>query len=502
MGAVKKSLATWIRLLCVSLCVLCVFVVKVSLAHAHPVPQRKHDRDVVVHVKPTEVVVNYRLEVDDFTVVFVDLPGVIEDGELAKLNKPQDFYAAYARCYNPILADNLVAKLDGKELQFVPVKNKKPTHETLDSNSIRFDFEFHAAWEPTAGEEHRFKFQEANFNLEAGMLRLSVVAEPGITLTEKTEPDEALKKKAPADLRPGDDYRLRTTTATFRLGETPPTPPAEQPPPPAEAHEDWSSLKGLLALEPTTVLEWVVMLAVAVVLGSAHALTPGHGKTLVAAYLVGERGTLGHALILGLVTTVTHTGAVMVIAALLWWSFPKGAPPEVENVLGLAGGLLIAGLGFWILLRRLSGQADHVHIGGGHHHDHDEDAAVESGKPRGVSWRDLIVLGVSGGIVPCFDAIALLGLAIACNRLYLALPLLLAFSAGLAGVLIAIGVAVVAGKKAAQAGLGDTPGLTRAFRVLSIVGAVMVIGLGLWLCKQSLANGAPAPSPPSAESSP
>src|SRR5439155_27187441 len=105
--------------------------------------------------------------------------------------------------------------------------------------------------------------------------------------------------------------------------------------------------------------------------GAVHALTPGHGKTLVAAYLVGERGTVWHALLLGLVATLTHTGAVLLLAALLPLLFPQAVPAQVQGVLGFVGGLLIAGMGAWLLLRRLSGQADHFHLPGtGHHHLH------------------------------------------------------------------------------------------------------------------------------------
>src|SRR5262249_19119042 len=118
-----------------------------------------------------------------------------------------------------------------------------------------------------------------------------------------------------------------------------------------------------------------VLLVLAAFFGALHALTPGHGKTLVAAYLVGERGTVWHAILLGVVTTLTHTGAVLVLAAVLPWLFPQVVPEQIQRVLGLAGGLLIAGFGFWLLLRRLSGKADHIHIGGHghHHHDHDHD---------------------------------------------------------------------------------------------------------------------------------
>src|SRR5262249_26322584 len=126
--------------------------------------------------------------------------------------------------------------------------------------------------------------------------------------------------------------------------------------------------------------------------------------------------------------------------------FPNAVPADVQSSLGLIGGLLVAGLGFWLLLRRLSGGPDHVHLGGSGHHQHETTSHLHpsSAPPgHGVGGWVLLVLGISGGIVPCWAAVPMLVFARSALGLGLALPLLLAFSAGLAGVLIAIGVAVV-----------------------------------------------------------
>jgi ABC-type nickel/cobalt efflux system permease component RcnA len=257
-----------------------------------------------------------------------------------------------------------------------------------------------------------------------------------------------------------------------------------------------------------------MMLLLAAGFGAAHALTPGHGKTLVAAYLVGQRGTVWHALLLGMVTTLTHTGVVLVLAAALQLFFPHGMTEQtqrdVDTALGLVGGLLIAGLGVWLLLRRLSGQADHFHLPGHshhhhHHHDgahshdhadhyHDEHGHTHPLPQDGGAWG-LVVLGIHGGIVPCWDAVILLLAAVAMNLLWLALPLLLAFSAGLAGVLILIGILVVKARGLAGARWGEN----RLFRMLPLLSALVIIGLGLWLCYDRVhARAAPASSAMSA----
>jgi ABC-type nickel/cobalt efflux system permease component RcnA len=270
-------------------------------------------------------------------------------------------------------------------------------------------------------------------------------------------------------------------------------PGSVEPPNNARTHSGRHSLLALL-LDSQKGLFALLMLAAG--FGAAHALTPGHGKTLVAAYLVGERGTIWQALVLGLVTTLTHTGVVLVLAGVLFFLYPRAVPGQVQSLFGLTGGLLIAGLGFWLLLRRLSGGADHVHIGGhGHHHHHhpyghdhadhyhDESGAHPLPSTRAaVGWWGLIVLGMSGGIVPCWDAIVMLGLAISAQRLWLGLPLLLAFSAGLALVLIIIGMAVVSIKGFAASRWGNG----KLMRTLPLASAVLVMSMGLWLCYESI----------------
>jgi ABC-type nickel/cobalt efflux system permease component RcnA len=260
--------------------------------------------------------------------------------------------------------------------------------------------------------------------------------------------------------------------------------------PAASVAEDEAYPSGLLDLFDAQQYSFPVLLLVAAVLGAAHALTPGHGKTLVAAYLVGERGTVLHALVLGLVTTLTHTSVVIILALVLFLvPMDEAMRQAVQSGLGLSMGLVVVCLGFWLLLQRASGRADHVHIGGhghhhhGHHHHdhthadhhHDEHGNVV---PQAVGWWGLIILGMSGGIVPCWDAIALLMVAIAGNLIHLALPLVLAFSAGLAGVLVAIGILVVKVKGFATSHTGDGT-LTRW---LPIVSAVLLVGIGFWLC--------------------
>ncbi|HEY1378413.1 MAG TPA: hypothetical protein VGF55_16560 [Gemmataceae bacterium] len=452
-------------------------------AAAHPVPNDAHFRTVTVCLRPTELCVRYRLELDQFTTVYKDSRGLIADAEVKRFNTPSAFYGEFTRRLGPLLADQLDAVLNGQPLTLRCVEQRFEVGDHLTC-----DFLFQTDWSPAAGADHRLEFHDRTYDREQGRVRLSLDEDEAINVRRRTVPSSLLQSRAPTDLRPGDDDRLRMIGATFRVGGPTATGPAADQVavgrPRAEPPKRESAHSTLLALldAPHGI---GVLLLLATLFGAAHALTPGHGKTLVAAYLVGERGTVWHALALGLTTTITHTGAVLVLAAgLLWW-FPDAVPAQVQTILGFAGGLLIAGLGLWLLLKRLSGGADHVH-GPGAGHVHNADGTITVIKPpEPAGWGRLVLLGISGGIVPCWDAIAMLGFAIAAQRLWLGLPLLLAFSAGLAAVLVLIGIAVVY----AQGRIGARWSESRVWRMLPVASAAVLVVLGLWLCRDSLTPG-------------
>ena len=431
--------------------------------------------------------VDYSLEVGPETAGKDLLPE-----EIAKLTDWKEFYPAYLLHQKTALPAGLDARLDGKPLTFTCVES----HFDIPGNL--YTFRFTAPWELEPGATHHFTFREANYEQDDfSGLRLQLTADDSLQLANVVAPSERLKARPGSYRKPGDDKLLRNASADVRVAESAAAAPAvvqapDEPPAPVTAPSQPSTLMHLL-LDMRQ--GWGVLLVLAALFGAAHALTPGHGKTLVAAYLVGERGTVGHAVLLGVTTTLTHTSAVLVIAGLLPLLFPNAPPADVQRLLELAGGLLVAGLGVFLLNRRLTGGHDHIHIGGGHHHHHGHDhdhshEAPDHGAttvlaPK-VGWWRLIVLGVSGGIVPCWDAIAMLGLAISAHRLWLGLPLLLAFSAGLAGVLVAIGVGVVYAHHYAGKHLGGTERFRPLFRALPLVSAIFITLIGLWLCYSSM----------------
>lgn len=255
---------------------------------------------------------------------------------------------------------------------------------------------------------------------------------------------------------------------------------------------------------------WMIAagLGIAFILGAAHALTPGHGKTIVAAYLVGSRGTLKHAAFLGGMVTFTHTVSVFLLGLATLFLFQFVVPQNVTQVLGAVSGLSIVAIGGWMLYKRLNGSGhphshahahdhhhdhehehahSHVHADEHHHHDpvHDHDHGHAHGHshiPEEISWSGLVTLGASGGLVPCESALVLLLTAIALRRVGLGLMLLVSFSLGLALVLMAIGVLVIYAKNLLPSSGGRSPW----FRWLPVASAAVVMVLGVLMTGVSL----------------
>ena len=249
----------------------------------------------------------------------------------------------------------------------------------------------------------------------------------------------------------------------------------------------------------------LVAMAVAVGLGAFHALEPGHGKTVVAAYLVGSRGTAWHALMLGLIVTVTHTAGVYVLGAVTLFASHYIVPERLYPWLGVTSGLIIAGLGLSLFLRRYAG-SDHPHSHAhahGHAHTHVTimitPMTMGSNIPTRTTitrtiinirrqqsrCRELLALGVTGGIVPCPAALVVLLSALSLNRVGFGLLLIVAFSIGLAAVLIAIGILMVYAHRLMERFQGDGVLITRW---LPLTSAAAMTGFGLAIVVQALVS--------------
>jgi nickel/cobalt transporter (NicO) family protein len=209
---------------------------------------------------------------------------------------------------------------------------------------------------------------------------------------------------------------------------------------------------------------WVVLasLGLALFWGAAHALSPGHGKSLVTAYLVGRRGTPRHAVLVGLIVTVTHTVGVFGFGLVTLLLSQFVVPDHLYPWLNLASGLLVVGIGASVLRARWRhGRAD----ARGNHHDPDHD----------LSSRSLLAVGVSGGLLPCPSALVVLLAAVSLHRLAYGLVLIVAFSIGLAATITGIGVVAVLAKNA----LARLSFEGRVLRLLPAASAAAILAVGL-----------------------
>lgn len=251
--------------------------------------------------------------------------------------------------------------------------------------------------------------------------------------------------------------------------------------------EQLTALLGRGDLSPLAIL---LSLVLAGGLGALHALSPGHGKTVMAAYLVGSRGSARHAVVLGLIVTAAHTVGVVSLALVTLLAADNLPPERLYPVLGLSSGAIVIGIGLYLLTARwraLTAARRHAlaHAHGdehrhGEHHGHDHIPAGSN-----LSWRALFSLGLAGGLVPSASALLLLLGAIAAGQPAYGLALAIAFGAGMAVVLSGIGILMVRASRLVQL-VPQLGGLARFTPVLPWMTAVIVLVAGIYLTGQAL----------------
>jgi nickel/cobalt transporter (NicO) family protein len=477
-------------------------------AGAHPLPNFRYDRDIDVRLTREFVEVRYVLSVSFWT-IFTDRGKVFEPDEIERTQgKLREVTRIYCEKMAPRLATGFDAKLDGTALAF---KNTKLEVEQ-DRDHAKFRYVFRAPWKPKVGAQQEFAFTERNFEGEVGAVSLVLRAdENALDVKEMVEPED-LRGKQPSEYKPGDEERARKASATFGAKVAPeptaPQPEPERTVPVVEVKADESFWSGIVARGPKALFDTNLgtgaLLLLAMLFGAFHAFAPGHGKSVAAAFLVGEQGTFRQAAILAASTTFAHTGSVILIALLFRMRYSDSVPNDAQHWLGLVGGLLVLFVGLWLFMRRLRGQVDHFHLMGGcsdmcgNHTERPNtpqcrvpprDAEPEvvalrlvpSEQKNPLSWFRVVLLGIGAGAIPCVDAVLLLIVAVSAGQLAFALPLLLAFSVGLSGVLMLIGMAVVWLHRAGRGVGGD-----RAwFRLLPTASAVLLMAMGVWMARDA-----------------
>ncbi|MBI3749964.1 MAG: nickel transporter, partial [Chloroflexi bacterium] len=249
-------------------------------------------------------------------------------------------------------------------------------------------------------------------------------------------------------------------------------------------------------------------------LGAWHAVTPGHGKTLMAAYLVGTQGRPLHAVGLGLSVALSHTIGILALAGLIVGAQGVLPPEVVLRATPVVAAISVVAIGGWMLLgevrRRRSRDAvsarhDRHHDRDSHHdhapaaaHDHPHDDLHEHGHgglrhshaPRPgatISWRSLFVLGLAGGLIPSASALLILLGSIAAGRPAFGFVLVVAFGLGMALVMGGVGLVLVVARGRLERVRTASP-LSRLHAYLPLVASFVVLGLGLYLTAQAVSG--------------
>jgi len=437
-------------------------------------------------------------------------------------------------------------EVDGQVVRLVPVSESvifPPGAGGLPT--MKIGVVYRGAVKENSGEKLHLRYADGNFEGHAGWKEIVVTAAKGVTLagTEQFQVDRSaqltdyptnLLNSPPQDLEADFDYSVAAEpVAVTSMAPASPGKIAErtkaQPviprssldvpvkvPSAAAPH----SAEPVLALVPNKQATprnrftelmirpemgfWFLVTAafLAAGLGAAHALEPGHGKTIVAAYLVGSRGRTRHAVGLGLLVTAAHTAGVYALGAVVLYASKYVIPERIYPWLSIFSGMVIAVLAGYLLLRAWTGvEVEPEHEDGVMHSHwysrkrgsgelssvdptHRGETAMDGvpgplreGK-KTVPLKQLLLLGITGGIIPCPAALVVLLSAVSLHRVGLGLFLIVAFSAGLAAVLIAIGIAMVKARSLLSRWKTDSPVLKKWLPMGSAT-AMLIAGLAI-----------------------
>ena len=327
-------------------------------------------------------------------------------------------------------------------------------------------------------------YRDENYPRRAGWKEIAAVGAPGITLTASSVPAHGSELNAYPQNELQSPPQVTEAHFVFTAGAASGTGalPVDRPAASMQKLGAAERFTSLMQAANTRSPMMLLALLVAFGLGMLHALSPGHGKAVMAAYLVGSRGNARHALLLGLIVTLSHTIGVFLLGLVTLYFSKFVVPEQLYPWLGFSSGVTIFVIGLVLLRRRWrtgwtveeaddhyhehqhgdwSHRHEHAH---GHHHHHHSNGSLKS----------LLGLGITGGMVPCPSALVVLLSAIAFNQITFGLLLILAFSAGIAATLVAIGLLMVYVEEAlAQA--ERFKAVARLMPVLS-AGAVAVLG--------------------------
>lgn len=425
-----------------------------ATAAAHPLGNFTINRYSAIELSGNRVYLHYVLD-------FAEIP-TVQLGD--QVRRP-----AFARS----LVRGLELRVDGRpaELRLLDSRaQRRPGAGGLET--LRLEAVYQAA---RTGRS--LAYRDGNFAERRGWREVVVRAERGALLESSSVP--ALSASRALTAYPDELLRepldTTTATATYRPGSVAGTPPVLGS---VElAAREGSRFESLVSHE-LSVGFVLASLVLAVFWGAAHALGPGHGKAIVAGYLVGTRGTPRHAVLLGLIVTVTHTIGVFALGLVTLALSEFIVPEQLYPWLNLVAALLVLAVGVGVLRTRLRDWLHaRAHARGHHHHHHGHEHPEPGGGLRG-----LVGVGISGGIVPCPTALVVLLAAISLHRVGYGLVLIVAFSLGLAASVTGIGLLAVTAKRA----FARMSFEGRLIRALPAASAFVVLALGLAMTARAL----------------
>jgi ABC-type nickel/cobalt efflux system permease component RcnA len=466
-------------------------------AAAHPLGNATISRAVAVVATSQAVQLTYAIDMAEIP-AFAAVLEMDTDGDGATSQIERGAWAS-VRCRD--VAAALAVTIDGQPAPLAatgdPTVSFPPGVGGLETLRLECGFEIEA---DTRATEWEVSVTDATDDGRPGWREITIAAGPGATLTASSAPSVSpsdFLRAYPDSLldRPVD---VRAASATVRVGPTAAAvPPVAQPKPAVPSPTPGDTLADLLGAT-TSPVAWVLAAAVAAALGAAHALSPGHGKALIAAYAIGSRGSLRRALGLGLTVAVTHTAGVFVLGAVVLSASELFVPERVVAWLSVVSGVLVVVVGASVARRALMGRTpadgDHAEPGQGihghdHTHPHEQPHEHPHAHPHGhphpppggdSSLREMFTLGLVGGMVPSTSALLVLLVALTTGRLLEGLALIVAFGAGMAVVLAGLAaIAVIARRHlAANAEARAHSRLRRFVGALPLASALLIMVAG------------------------
>lgn len=430
-----------------------------AAAAAHPLGNFSINRYAGIELSGDRIFVHYVLDV-------AEIP-TVQEGK--RIRSPR-----FARH----VAERLELRIDGRRAPLRLLDSAAQRRVgAAGLETLRFEAVYQAARRGT-----RLRFRDTNFESRRGWREVVVTADDGATIRKSTAPTSSRSRGLtayPQELL-AEPLDVTAAMVSYRPGSS-----AGDPPTVGElgaTERAGGGLEGLVSRD-LTVGFVLLSLVLAVFWGAAHALEPGHGKAIVAGYLIGTRGRPRDALALALIVTVSHTVGVFALGLVTLALSQYVVPDRLYPWLNLVAGLLVVMVGFGVLRSRLH-EWLHAHLGAhdhGHGHDHAHGHGPHHGQER-LGRRGVLGVGISGGIIPCPTALVVLLAAISLHRIGYGLVLIVAFSVGLALTVTSIGLVAVTARRAFGRLRLDGP-LIRALPALS---ALVVLALGLVMTARAL----------------